>query len=243
MEPDFYARYFELEDRHWWFLGRRKIFLATLERYGPANATRALDFGCGTGTWLKHLERFAPVAGVDGDEAAVAFCHARGRREAQHLPAGAPLPFDDASFDIVTALDVIEHIEDDVAALTELRRVLRPGGTLLIAVPAFPMLWGDQDEISHHFRRYRRPELRAKAEAAGLSIRHASYFNTALFPVVAGIRLARRTIRSPRADKTDFTMGPAAANRVLTRLFAAESRVVPARSVPFGISLMLVAGR
>lgn len=243
METDFYPAYYQLEGRHWWFLGRRHIFLAALERFAPKGPARALDFGCGTGAWLEHLERFAPVDALDGDRDAVAFCHQRGRLEVQYLEPGAPIPFADASFDIITSFDVLEHIEDDGATLRELHRVLRPGGTLVLAVPAFPILWGDQDEISHHFRRYRTPRLVAPVEAAGLTVLHTSYFNSLLFPAVAAVRLVRRVVRAPRSDKTDFTVGPAAANSLLARLFGAESRLVTRRRIPFGVSLLLVARR
>ena len=149
MDEAFYRSYFEIEGRHWWFLGRRRLFLRLIEdRFGARRPIDMLDFGCGTGAFLEHLERFGAVSAVDSDASAVAFCHTRGRTEVQLVPADAPLPFPDASFDLATALDVVEHIDDDVAALAELRRVLRPDGVLLVAVPAFMFLWGKQDEVS-----------------------------------------------------------------------------------------------
>lgn len=243
MEADFYPQYFELESRHWWFIGRRRIFRTVLERFVPPGSQRALDFGCGTGTWLEHLERFGTVSAVDGDEAAVAFCHQRGRTEVQHLPPGAALPFPDGHFDVITSFDVLEHIDDDRATLTELRRTLRRGGVLVLAVPAFQFLWGDQDEISHHFRRYTASELRSKVSSAGLEVEHWSYFNILLFPPVALVRLVRRLVRAPRADRTDFDVGPSALNGVLARLFSAEARLVSRRRAPFGVSLLTVARR
>ena len=154
MERNYYSEYFELEDRHWWFVGRRVILLSVLDRYvGRDRALQLLDFGCGTGTMAQHLAGFGTVEALDADHEAVAFCRQRGVSRVTHLE-GATVPFDDARFDVVTALDVLEHIEDDSTTLAELRRVLRPDGTLLCTVPAFPFLWGPQDEISHHFRRY-----------------------------------------------------------------------------------------
>jgi SAM-dependent methyltransferase len=242
METDFYAEYNALEGRHWWFIGRRQILLRAIERWTAVRDGAVLDFGCGTGGMLPHLERFGDVSAVDGDDQAVAFCHQGGREEVRHLPPGQPLPFAEASFDLVTSFDVLEHIEDDVAALRELARVLRPGGRLIIAVPAFTLLWGDQDVISHHFRRYRWPQLRDRLGAAGLEPLHHSYFNVLLFLPIAMIRLGRRGLRAPRADRTDFRLGPPALNGLLSRLFAAEAPLVTRRSLPFGVSLLAVAG-
>jgi len=242
MEGDFYTTYFELEGRHWWFVGRRAIFLELLNERMPMRGNlNVLDFGCGTGAFLEHLDRFGSVSAVDGDEDAVRFCHQRGRSDVRHVPSGAALPFADASFDLVTTLDVIEHIEDDVAALREIRRVMRDGARLLVAVPAFMLLWGDQDEISHHHRRYTAKTLRAALEDAGFVIEHLSYLNTILFPPVAFVRLLRRALRAPRSDRTDFTMGPAWADRLLARLFSAEARLVSRGGLPFGVSVLAFA--
>ena len=244
MERDFYQRYYELEDRHWWFIGRRRILLTLLEeRLGSGHDLSVLDFGCGTGTMAGHLSRFGPVQAVDADADAVAFCRRRGLTDVRHVP-GSVLPFDEHAFDLVTALDVLEHIDDDLSALVELRRVLRPGGTLLCAVPAFPLLWGPQDEISHHFRRYVRPELRARLEDAGFTVLRASYFNSILFPPIAALRTGRRVVRAgmpPRREEaltSDFELGPLWLNAALARLFSIEARLVRTRDLPFGVSLL-----
>jgi SAM-dependent methyltransferase len=243
MDEDFYPAYYELEGRHWWFLGRRRLFLRLLERDFPpaARPVEVLDFGCGTGAFLEHLERFGPVSAVDSDERAVAFCHARGRDEVQLVPPGAPLPFADDAFDLVTTLDVIEHIDDDVGALAELRRVLKPGGQALVAVPAFMFLWGKQDEVSHHRRRYTARSLRRALEAAGFAVDRTSYFNTILFAPIAAVRLGRRLLRRPGSAQSDFELGPAALNRALGAVFGAEAGLVARRDLPFGVSLLALA--
>lgn len=165
MEKDFYPAYFELEGRHWWFLGRRKLFLRLLEQRFPEDRRpiRVLDFGTGTGAFLDDLDRFGPVSAVDGDPSAVSFCHARGRTEVRHAPPGARLPFEDGAFDLVTTLDVIEHIESDVAALAELRRVIRPGATAWVTAP---FVWEFHEE-PYDFYRYTRHGLRSVLERAG----------------------------------------------------------------------------
>lgn len=245
MEKDFYPAYFQLEGRHWWFVGRRAIILRVLDRHvhRGARALEILDFGCGTGAFLPALERFGAVSAVDGDEAAVAFCHRRGRTEARHVAAGARLPFADASFDLVTTLDVVEHIQDDITALRELRRVMRPGGALLVTVPAFMLLWGDQDEISHHFRRYTDASLRRSLRSAGFVVEHSSYFNTWLFAPIATLRVVRRMIRRPSAENSDFDIAPGCLNGVLARLLASEAGLVSRTKLPFGVSLLALARR
>jgi SAM-dependent methyltransferase len=243
MDKDFYRRYYELEGRHWWFRGRRQLFLRLLEEQIPPRERpiRILDFGCGTGAFLEDLDRFGTVSAVDADESAVSFCHARGRAEVLHAPPGAHLPYPDGTFDLVTTLDVIEHVEDDVAALSELRRVLRPGGLLLVAVPAFMFLWGRQDEVSHHHRRYTARTLDRSLAEAGFRVRRTSYFNTLLFAPIAAVRLARRLVRAHDGAQSDFEVGPARMNGVLSALFGAEAAVVARRRLPFGVSLLALA--
>jgi SAM-dependent methyltransferase len=157
------------------------------------------------------------------------------------VPPGAPLPFPDDAFDLVTTLDVIEHIDDDVAALAELRRVLRPGGRLLVAVPAFMFLWGKQDEVSHHRRRYTARTLRRALAQAGFGVDRTSYFNTILFLPVAAVRLGRRLVRRPGARQSDFDLGPASLNRLLGAVFGVEASLVARRDLPFGVSVLALA--
>lgn len=247
MREDFYEEYFRIEDRHWWFVGRRRIVMGMLEAHlTPTNAGRTrriLDFGCGTGTMLKHLRHFGEAQGVDADVRAVAFCHARGEDRVQLVTATGALPFVDNSFDLITALDVLEHIEDDRTALREIARVLRPRGTFLATVPANRWMWGAQDEISHHCRRYRSRELRRRLQEADLDLAYMSYFNTILLPPIAAVRLSRRLRPPPEEVRSDFEMareGPT--NRLLARVLSAEAAWLRRRRLPVGVSLVAVAG-
>lgn len=242
MQRGFYRQYAELEDRHWWFVGRRRILQHVLDSaLGGTTALRVLDFGCGTGGWLRCLDRYGTVSAVDADEDAVRFTLSRGRDDVQQVPSGEHLPFNDGTFGLVTALDVLEHIEDDVAAVRELRRVAQPGALLLVTVPAFPFLWGDQDEISNHFRRYTPRQLQAVLEEGGFVVEHVSCFNSVLFPIVALVRTGRRLVRAARSDRTDFDLGPAWANGLLTRLLGAEAGLVARRRIPVGVSVLALA--
>jgi SAM-dependent methyltransferase len=245
MDQDFYREYYELEDRHWWFVGRREVFLRVLDRhFGPRTsaAGRVLDVGCGTGTMLGHLSRYGTVQGVDASEEAVRFCRERGV-EGVVQADGVPLPFDSASFDLVTALDVIEHADADVELLAELRRVARPGGTLLVSVPAYRFLWGPQDEISHHKRRYTARLLRLRIADAGWTLERLSYFNTLLFPPIAAVRLLRRD-RGDDPPRSDFELTkPGRLNALLARTFSLEAPLVERFDLPFGVSILALARR
>jgi SAM-dependent methyltransferase len=244
VNKEFYAEYYEIEDKHWWFVGRRQIFLTMLDKYLPlANGQerRILDVGCGTGTMLGYLSRYGHAEGIDADEEAVRFCHERGI-DSVSLVDSLPLPFGDNSFDLITILDVLEHLEDDRAMLCELRRVMRPGGALLLSVPAYHFLWGPQDEIAHHKRRYVAREIRERLQQSGLIPRKLSYFNTLLFPIIACVRVMRPYRPGSPKLKSDFTMTkPGPINGLLGRLFALEAPLVKRADLPFGVSILGLA--
>jgi len=236
-----------VEDLHWWFVGRRRILLQVLTRYLGQSETherQILDVGCGTGTMLAYLSSFGHVQGVDIDEEAVGYCHERGLLSVS-LGEAANLPFPDGTFDLVTALDVVEHLDDDAAAFREMRRVLRPGGHLLVTVPANPFLWGDQDEVNLHKRRYVARELRDRLTASGLEVIRLSYMNALLFPPIAAVRMLRRLERRFRPQlpvQSDFRYpAPGPVNFVLGHLFAAEGPIVRRIDIPFGVSIFALA--
>lgn len=199
--------------------------------------------GCGTGTSLVYLARYGDVKGVDLDEEAIEYCHARGLENVQ-LGRAENLPFAAETFDLVTALDVIEHTDDDLVVLREFARVLRPKGSVLIAVPAYQALWGRQDEISAHRRRYVASQLRDRLEAAGFTIRRLTYFNSVLFPAIASVRLVKRMLPREQELKSDFTVpAPGPVNGLLAGIFGAERFALKRFDLPFGVSLLALAAK
>jgi len=243
MQQHTYSIMYEVEGRHWWFAGRRRIIQSFLKPICQATGLtrpRILDIGCGTGANLEMLSQFGYAEGVDVSVDALEFCRQRGLQnvrqgEAEHLP------YEDSSFDLVTALDVVEHLDDDVLGLKEMRRVLRPEGVALMFVPAFMFLWGVQDDISHHRRRYTRATLQQAVRAAGFEIERFTYANiTFLAPILLGRLLMRATGLRP-ASENNLTIG--VLNRMLGRILGAESSILRHMNLPLGVSAICVARR
>lgn len=233
-----------IEAAHWWYIGRRRIVFDWVRRLSDAPRPRILDLGCGTGFNLEHLPELFPcdVVGADISGEALEFCRARHLRAVVQADAARP-PFRDASFDLVLALDVIEHVQDDERALSALARLLRPGGRLVIFTPAFQFLWSEHDRASHHFRRYTSRELDAKLAAAGFLVEKLSYANTLLFPLVWAGRVALRAGRTDTAVDAEMAMPPRWANTLLARVFSAERRLIRRVDLPFGVSVLAIARR
>src|SRR5215218_372607 len=187
MQSHHYPILYQVEETHWWYVGRRRIIQSLVERISTTLNNpdpRILDVGCGTGANLKMLANYGRAEGVDISPQAVEFCRQRGL-DSVKLGAIELLPYDTDSFELVTALDVIEHLDDDVAGLREMRRVLRQEGRILGFVPAFMFLWGVQDDVSKHRRRYTLPGLLKAVEAAGFEVEWSSYANISFFlPVI-----------------------------------------------------------
>ena len=241
MKEHTYPIMFRIEQSHWWYTGRRKIltsFVADICGRITDRRPRLLDVGCGTGANLLMLSQFGDAEGVDISEDALAFCRERGLEKVR-LGAGEKLPYDDGTFDLVTALDVVEHMDDDLAGLREMRRVLRPGGRVLLFVPTFMFLWGVQDDVSNHRRRYRLAELQRVLEQAGFEIERMTYANITFFlPILLMRKLMRLTGIKAESENN---INVSALNGVLGSLFGAESVVLRYMNIPFGVSGLCVA--
>jgi SAM-dependent methyltransferase len=242
MEEHTYPIMYQIEGKHWWFTGRRKIiasFLKGLFR-GDQSRPAILDVGCGTGANLELLDQFGVAEGVDVSSDALEFCRQRGLVRVRQGEA-EKLPYDDQTFDLVTGLDVVEHLDDDLAGLREMHRVLRPQGRILLFVPAFMFLWGVQDDISNHRRRYTLKELKQRVREAGFELERATYANITFFiPILLGRILMRLTGFRP-ASENNLTIG--ALNKPLGMLLGAERFWLEYFNLPFGVSAICVARR
>jgi SAM-dependent methyltransferase len=239
MEPDTYQLMRQIEDEHWWFVARRKIIRALLNRLQLPEQAEILEVGCGTGGNIALLKHFGAVTCVELDETAAEL--ARDRNLAPVFCGKLPdeLPEFPQRFDVVTLFDVIEHVKEDGASLQTLSSMLKPGGRIVITVPAFNFLWSQHDDENHHQRRYRRRDLVNLARQCGLSLDYISYFNFWLFPPVASVRLVRKVF--PYGESwQDMRMPNKVVNSVLQSVFSSERHVVGRMSLPFGISLVAV---
>ncbi len=241
MEAAVYEAEAEVEATHWWFVGRRKLFAAEIGRLGIAREARILDIGTSTGTNLRMLRDlgFTDVTGLDMNPEAVRFCREKGFPAVRQGDICA-MPFGDASFDLVLATDIIEHVDGDEAALREIARVVAPGGSVLITVPAFQHLWGINDEGGMHKRRYLRGPLSDLVARAGMRPRKSYYFNYLLF---LPIWLARRALGvvTMKRIRSENDLNNPAINRLLSLVFALDVRSAPVLSPPFGVSILLLA--
>ena len=241
MNVEEYARMYEAEETQWWYAGMRAISLSLLAAEWPEGAAegrRILDAGCGTGNNLAHFRRFGRTVGVDLSDEALRFCRSRGVAAAGGSLLS--LPFPDGSFDAVTSFDVLYHrwVEDDHVAVREIVRVMKPGGLLLLRVPALKMLWGAHDEAVHSRHRYTRGEVRGLLEGEGLAVARLTYANTLLFPVIA----ARRTLdRLLHRHGSDVGFLPAPMEWTFRHLLGIEARLVRHLSLPVGASLFALA--
>ena len=240
MEEALYDELHRHSENHWWFRGRRRIVFSLLDRFHGARGGRVLDLGCGVGNHLNLLSRYGEVWGADNSAKALDYCRLRfqGRLDEVELPDR--VPYSDETFDLVVMFDVFEHIQDDAAAARCVTRLLKPGGTLALTVPALPRLWSQHDVEHHHFRRYVRPKLRSLLREAGLEIVKLSYMNTLLLPVMAAARMFLRPETSSAKDLEPGTRWPA---RILEFIFASERHLLKFVSLPIGGSLVAVCRR
>lgn len=229
-----------IEDRHWWFVARRQIIDRVIRDMGlPANA-RVLEAGCGTGGNLSMLAHHGRLDAFEFDDDARAMSAAKGICPVDF--GALPDRVDDsgAPYDLIAMLDVLEHVDQDVASLATLSAMLARDGRLLVTVPAVPALWSSHDELHHHKRRYTRAGLADACHSAGLVVESISYFNSLLFPLALAQRLAARLT----GNRQPIDALPAApVNAVLRTIFAAERHVLGKIGFPIGLSLYAVARR
>jgi SAM-dependent methyltransferase len=239
MDSALYELFYKLEDTHWWFQGRKEIVLALVKRYYTEERPRILDVGCGTGGMSAHFAAIGRSVGLDTAPEAANFCSRRGLD--MMLGSGSSLPIREASFDIVSALDVIEHIEDDAAVLNEMHRVCRPGGLLLVTVPAFRFLWSKHDDLNHHKRRYIRRQLNAAVREAGFQPLTLSYYNTFLLPAAVLRKFILRFDNNGAACHLERVPQPV--NSLFRQILTLERPLVARMDLPLGESIFCAAKR
>lgn len=239
MDPGYISTHIEEEQRHWWFLGRQAVLLSVLRATLPPGKLRLAEIGCGSGALLAAAAEFGEVVGV---ELSQDFSEAARRRGVPVLPGALPdrLPLEPGAYDGVFLFDVLEHVEDDRAALRAVGRLLKPGGLVICTVPAYEWLWSSHDEVLGHRRRYTARGLTRVAREAGLSPLRTTYFNTLLAPPIFVMRLLRRWRARPGHD----LVRPASwLNAILARIFALEAGLIRWANLPFGVSVLMIVHR
>jgi SAM-dependent methyltransferase len=242
MNPDTYAAEAQFEKSHWWFDGRRRLFIRIAEALAPDRNAPILDIGTSTGGTLREFadHGYRNLSGLDPSPEAIRFCREKGLDGVREGSVSA-MPFADASFDFVIAADVIEHVDDDAQAVREVHRVLKPNHHAVFTVPAFKMLWSHQDDIAHHKRRYRLPELLARLREAQFEIVEIYYFNYLLFVPILAARTLFKLFRI-RVENED-ELNPTAMNRLFSLVFRADIATARHLHPPFGVSVFALVRR
>jgi SAM-dependent methyltransferase len=232
----------DVDERHWWYRGRRAVIDGELARLALDPDASALDAGCGSGRALLQLARRCPrVAGLELNDEAAQLARRRGDFDVR-TGRVEQLPWSPGTFDLVTCLDVIEHTPDDVVALRELRRVSRPGARLMVTVPAYQALWSVHDQLNHHYRRYSRRRLARSLAESGWLLERMTSFNSLLLGPAALVRLLRRRHIAERSCPSELQLPPGWLNAALELPLRLESRwLAGGRTLPAGLSLLAIA--
>lgn len=234
-----YRTFFEVQKKHWWFVTRKEIVLDAIHRHLDGQpGSKVLDIGCGSGLMLNALGEVGETFGMDMSENAINFSKEifSGEVEKGFLPD--QIPYEENFFDLITALDVIEHVDHDLDSLKAIRAHLVTNGTAVITVPAHMFLWSKFDELNEHKRRYSLPELNNKLLQAGFAIEKISYYNTLLFPIVFFVRMLNNLAK--RDGSSDLDMPSSTVNFLLKQIFGLERYLLKYVNLPFGVSILAV---
>jgi len=238
MQKYLYKDLYDLEDLHWWHKSKRRNILSLLQKFIANKNPKILDVGCGTGKNIEVFSEIGEVWGIDNAREAIEFCKKRGLKSVR-LGSAESTGFPPKCFDLITLLDVLEHTNDK-AALKEIYRLLRPGGFLIITVPAFPMLWSQWDEVLQHKRRYTKGSLKKILKQNSFEIVKISYMFSFLFIPVYIIRLVKSKITSQNY-RSDFRINTPLLNFLLYKISGIENYLMQYFNLPFGTSLICLA--
>ena len=239
MNIEMYKIFSEIQKKHWWFIVKKDIVLDMINYYYKQDLNNEiLDIGCGSGLMLNSLEKIGITSGLDMSDEAIKFSKSifSGQVKQGFLPE--QVPYVEKSFDIITALDVIEHIDDDIESLRVIRTLLKDNGKAIITVPAYMFLWSGFDELNEHKRRYTKSELKSKLIESGFEIEKISYYNTLLFPIAYIVRKLNNLLN--RSGSSDIDMPSKPINFVLKNIFGIEKYLLKFMNLPFGVSLIAV---
>lgn len=240
MNVDMYRIFFEIQKKHWWFVTKKEIVLDMISRHMTkgGDVKKVLDIGCGSGLMLSALEKTGQAYGMDMSDDAIKFSKEIFEGEVKKGALPDQVPYEDGFFDLITALDVIEHIDDDAGSLKAMHSLLMPEGVIVITVPAYMFLWSSFDEMNEHKRRYTLTELKEKLVQAGFTVEKISYYNTLLFPIVFAVRMLNNLLNRDGASDVDMPAGPV--NFVLKQIFGLEKYLLRFLNLPFGVSVLAV---
>lgn len=239
MNINMYRIFFEIQKKHWWFVTKKVIVLDTIDRHlGKNGNIKVLDIGCGSGLMLNSLEELGETFGMDMSDEAISFSQEifNGKVGRGTLPD--QIPYEENTFDLITALDVIEHVDQDIDSLKSIRSRLVSDGKAVITVPAYMFLWSAFDDLNEHKRRYTLAELNKKLVQAGFKVEKITYFNTLLFPVVFVVRMLNNLLKRDGASDVDMPSLPL--NFVLKKIFGIEKYLLRYVNLPFGVSVLAV---
>lgn len=236
MQKKLITQMYRQERYYWWHRAKRTLVHRMISRFFPSKKLQSMDIGCGTGLLLEELARYGSSWGVDISAQSLSFCKKRGLKNLKQGELGnKQLPFKSNTFDVITALDVIEHIDDDVGALREIRRMLNKNGILIVTVPAYQFLFSYWDRMLGHKRRYTKHMLIDHAKTAGFTLQTASYFHSYLIPITIVVRIIKTITRS---KSSDFVELPKPINALFFSLSQIEQSLLSTMSIPFGLSVV-----
>lgn len=240
MDARIYDDHILQEKFHWWFLARRAVVNQVLSGTTLPKAALILDAGCGSGGNFALLSQYGKVFGMEPNAKMLAAARQRGKAEVEAGQLPDHIPFPEHNFDVVTLFDVLEHIEDDTAALTALAARMNRSGLMVLTLPAFPFLYSRLDKLHHHYRRYSKKDIRKKLEAAGLQVEFMNYWNVLLFPVAVIVRMLE-ALRMEKAHSIGSNLQHKGLNRLIAEIVAIEGYALPHIPMPFGLSLLVMA--